>query len=88
MMTYKELNSTFSEETKTLLAELAKTNEKSMAIVDKIIESVKPIKQELCKRDVYGILVFDLYDAKSFNETNIAIADRYRDATNEKEVGK
>ena len=87
-MTYKELNSTFSEETKTLLAELAKTNEKSMEIVDKIIESVKPIKQELCKSDVYGILVFDLYDAKSFNETNIAIADRYRDVTNEKEVGK
>ena len=52
MMTYKELNSTFSEETKTLLAELAKTNEKSMEIVDKIIESVKPIKKELCKRDV------------------------------------
>ena len=88
MMTYKELSSTFSEETKALLAELAKTNEKSMAIVDKIIESVKPIKKELCKRDVYGILVFDLYDAKSFNETNIAIADRYRDETNEKEVGK
>ena len=88
MMTYKELNSTFSEETKALLAELAKTNEKSMAIVDKIIESVKPIKKELCKRDVYGILVFDLYDAKSFNETCIAITDRYRDVTNEKEVGK
>ena len=87
-MTYKELNSMFSEETKTLLAELAKTNEKSMEIVDKIIESVKPIKKELCKRDVYGILVFDLYDAKSFNETNIAIADRYRDVNNEKEVGK
>ena len=33
MMTYKELNSTFSEETKALLAELAKTNEKSMEIV-------------------------------------------------------
>ena len=88
MMTYKELNSMFSEETKTLLAELAKTNEKSMEIVDKIIESIKPIKKELCKRDVYGILVFDLYDAKSFNETNIAIADRYRDVNNEKEVGK
>ena len=87
-MTYKELNSMFSEETKTLLAELAKTNEKSMEIVDKIIESIKPIKKELCKRDVYGILVFDLYDAKSFNETNIAIADRYRDVNNEKEVGK
>ena len=88
MMTYKELNSTFSEETKALLAELAKTNEKSMEIVDKIIESIKPIKKELCKRDVYGILVFDLYDANSFNETNIAIADRYRDVNNEKEVGK
>ena len=87
-MTYKELNSMFSEETKALLAELAKTNEKSMAIVDKILESVKPIKKALCKRDVYGILVFDLYDAKSFNETNIAIADRYRDVNNEKEVGK
>ena len=87
-MTYKELNSMFSEETKTLLAELAKTNEKSMEIVDKIIESIKPIKKELCKRDIYGILVFDLYDAKSFNETNIAIADRYRDVNNEKEVGK
>ena len=87
-MTYKVLNSMFSEETKTLLAELDKTNKKSMEIVDKIIESIKPIKKELCKRDIYGILVFDLYDAKSFNETNIAIADRYRDVNNEKEVGK